>query len=247
MDIQGSGLLARAFAALDARDDSVTVFAKGVADSSTTAMAEFEREHRELEQAIDACRAAGRTLVYLSGGGAIYGRRPSVRNEDDELLPETPYGRHQLTCEQAIVASGVDHLIARIPNAVGHPQRPAQLVPALVQQILNGRVAVSPGASRDLIDAADAAELVSLLLKVGARNLVVNVASGHSTPVGDLVTHIERLLGTSAEHVVRDVEQDAQRFSIARLQSFLPSWRPTPEYPFEVLDRYVRVAVLHDA
>jgi dTDP-4-dehydrorhamnose reductase len=247
VDIQGSGLLARAFAALEVRDDAVTVFAKGVADSRTTAAAEFAREHRELRQAIDACRAGGRTLVYLSGGGAIYGRRASLRSEDDELLPETMYGRHQASCEQAVVASGVDHLIARIPNAVGHPQRPAQLVPSLVQQVQGGRVSVSPGATRDLIDAADAAGLVSSLLKVGARNLVVNVASGQSTPVGDLVAHIERLLDTTAERVVRDAEPDPQQFSIARLQSFLPSWRPAPDYPFEVLERYVRVAVPHDA
>ena len=67
-----------------------------------------------------------------------------------------------------------------------------------------GRVAVSPGASRDLIDAADVAALVSALLQAGARNVTVNVASGISTEVGDLVAFIERLLGTTAERVVLD-------------------------------------------
>ena len=112
------------------------------------------------------------------GRGAIYGRRASLRREDDVLLPETAYGRHQVDCEQAVTSSGVGYLIARIPNAVGHPQRAAQLVPALVQQVTAGRVAVNPGASRDLIDAADVAALVSGLLRAGARNVTVNVASG---------------------------------------------------------------------
>jgi dTDP-4-dehydrorhamnose reductase len=244
VDIQGNGLLARAFATLNVRDDSVMVFAKGVADSRTTAPAEFEREHRELGGAIHECRVSGRTLVYLSGGGAIYGRRPTARSEDDVLSPETLYGRHQLSCEQAIITSAVHHLIARVPNAVGHPQRSAQLVPSLVQQVQEGRVSINSGASRDLIDAIDVAELVAGLLTAGARDLVVNVASGISTPVTNLVAHIERLIGTTAEHVVGDAEPDPQRFSIARLQSYLPSWRPAPDYPFDVLERYLRVAVL---
>jgi len=246
VEIQGTGLMARAFAAVKVRNNTVTVFAKGVADSTTTAMAEFEREHRELEQAIGACLAGRRTLVYLSGGGAIYGRRESVRREDDALTPDTLYGRHQLTCEEAILASGVDHLIARIPNAVGHPQRPAQLVPSLVRQVQSGRVSLHMGASRDLIDAADVARLVVALLKAGARNQPVNVASGISTHVDDLVAHIERLLDTTAEHVVLDAEPDPQRFSITRLQSFLPSWSPGPQYPYDVLERYVRMAALDD-
>ncbi len=243
MEIQGSGLLARAFSATGVRDDTVTVFAKGVADSTTTAAAEFDRERRELEQSIGACLAAGRTLVYLSGGGAIYGRGATVRSEDDPLKPETMYGRHQLTCEEAIRSSGVDHLIARIPNAVGHPQRPAQLVPSLVHQVQRGTVSLRVGASRDLIDAADVAGLVTGLLSAGARNLAINVASGISTPVGDLVAHIERLLGIAAEHVELDAEPDPQRFSITRLQSYLPSWSPGPHYPYDVLERYLRVAV----
>jgi nucleoside-diphosphate-sugar epimerase len=247
VEIQGTGLMARAFATLDVRDDSVTVFAKGVADSRITAIAEFEREFRELETAIHVCRAAGRTLVYLSGGGAIYGRRASLREEDDEPRPETMYGEHQVVCERAIVASGIDHLIARIPNAVGHPQRPAQLVPALIEQVRGGRVHVNPGASRDLIDAADVAELVTGLLQLGLRNVTVNVASGISTDVGDLVDHIERLLDTTAERVVGDAAPDLQRFSVARLQSWIPGWKPSPAYPFEVLERYVRTAALDRA
>jgi len=244
VDIQGNGLLARAFAAVSAREDGVTIFAKGVADSRTTAMADFEREYRDLAQTIDTCLAQRRILVYPSGGGAIYGRRESVRHEDDQLIPATIYGRHQRDCEQAILSSGVDHLIARIPNAVGHPQRPAQLVPALVEQVRSGRVSINPAASRDLIDASDVARLVIELLRAGPRNLTVNVASGISTGVDDLVTYIERLLDTSAERVTYDTEPDPQRFSIARLQSYLPAWKPVAEYPFEVLERYVASVAL---
>ena len=116
-------------------------------------------------------------------------------------------------------------------------------MPSLVQQVQRGTVALRQGASRDLIDAADVAELVVGLLDAGARE-AVNVASGISTPVGDLVAHIERLLDTTAEHVVLDTEPDPQRFSIARLQSYLPSWSPGPQYPYDVLERYVRTAAL---
>jgi nucleoside-diphosphate-sugar epimerase len=220
----------------------VTVFAKGVADSRTTDPAEFDRERRELDAAIEAAGIGGRTLVYLSGGGAIYGRRTGLRVEDDDLAPESMYGRHQVVCEQAIIASGVDHLIARVPNAVGYPQRSGQLVPALVEQVRHGRVTILPGASRDLIDARDVAGLVDGLLNAGARNLVVNVASGISTPVGDLVSCIERLTGASPEHDIREGPADPQRFSIARLQAFVPSWAPSPNYPFSILERYLRMA-----
>ena len=246
MQILGTGLLARAFSALDVRDDSITIVAKGVADSRTTDDAAYEREDRELAEAIDACRPAGRTLVYLSGGGAIYGPRTSIRHEDDELRPMTRYGQHQLRCEQAVMAGGVPFLIARIPNAVGHPQRGTQLVPSLVRQVRSGRVTIDPSATRDLIDAVDVATLVTELLATGLRDVPVNIASGISTPVGDIVAAIERLLGTTADHLESTGGPDPQRFSVERLQSRLPAWRPAATYPLDVLARYVPGLALDD-
>ena len=239
MEIQGNGLLARAFADFGARDEAVIVFAKGVSDSTTTDPVPFERERRELEQAIEDSGATGRILVYLSGGGAVYGQSGSVRHESDELLPITMYGRHQVACEELVVASGIGYLIARIPNAVGHPQRRAQLVPSLVQQVMSGRVAINPAASRDLIGAFDVARLVVGLLRGGARNLTVNVASGISTGLTELVEHIECLLDARAEHVLLPNQADPQEFSIDLLRSYLPEWLPAADYPFGLLDQYV--------
>ena len=40
---------------------------------------------------------------------------------------------------------------------------------------------------------------------------------------------------------------DPQRFSVARLQSWVPEWKPPPAYPFDVLERYLGNAALDRA
>ncbi len=237
--IIGHGLIARSLAPYADRHPDALAFASGVSDSSTTSPAEFERECALLYEALEQARRDDLRIVYFSGGGAIYGRWDRPAREDEPLEPRSAYGRHQLVCEAVIRSAGVRYLIARLPNVVGPAGSERQLVPALVRQALAGRVTVQAGAARDLVGVDDMAAVISDLLATGRPRDVVNVASGVSVPVGEIVTAINGLLGVSPE-IVPVAGGEAQRFATRRLTARLGTKPLAAPGGFQaVLARYV--------
>jgi nucleoside-diphosphate-sugar epimerase len=236
--ILGGGLLARGFQAfaLDAPD--LTIFARGVADSTSVDEGQFERERRHLHDAIGDSLRQDNRLVYFSGGGAIYGRFDGPKDERSALQPITSYGRHQARCEDIIRGAGVRHLIIRLPNVVGAPQNPRQLVPNLVAQAAKGEAVLQRHAARDLIDIDD---VVRIVLRIAARiedDETMVVATGRAVPVIEIFDEIERTLGTTAtRHIVEGGE--AQYFGVGRLRAMLPDSDFSEDYPRAVLRRYV--------
>jgi NDP-hexose 4-ketoreductase len=237
MDILGGGLLARGLRSYETQAPDVTAFARGVADSATTDEREFARECELLYGAIERCLADRRKLLYFSGGGAVYGPFDGAKDERSPLYPRSAYGRHQVTCEAIIRASGVRHLILRLPNVVGAPQNPRQLVPNLVGQALRGHATVYRDAARDLIDIDDVARIAVRLAERQEDDTIV-VATGSPTPVVRIFAEIERILGTSAGVSVIP-GGDSQRFTIDRLTRILPDVRFDQAYPSRLLRRYV--------
>lgn len=61
----------------------------------------------------DACRSRGATLVHYSTDYVFDGQARRPYREDDPTAPLGVYGATKLAGEQAIAASGVDHLILR--------------------------------------------------------------------------------------------------------------------------------------
>jgi nucleoside-diphosphate-sugar epimerase len=163
----------------------------------------------------------------------------SLRVESEDATPETPYGRHKLECERLVADSDARHLVLRLPNVVGPGGHPHQLIPSLVDQALNGSVAVRVRATRDLLDVDDLVAIVAALLRRGVDGGIVNVASGVSTPVLRLVEVISAVLGVSPSVMVAD-EGDRQEFSTAKVRDLLAEYPVfEPDYPANVLRRRV--------
>jgi nucleoside-diphosphate-sugar epimerase len=113
------------------------------------------------------------------------------------------------------------------------------LVPALVRQVANGRVTLLTHATRDLLDVDDMVRIVLEMLQYGVRDRLLNVASGVSTAVADLVVEISALLNVrpSIEYIDRG---DRQAFSIDSARTAFPGYpRFAERYPFDVLARRV--------
>lgn len=220
MRILGNGLIARSLRPVAHLHEDVIAFATGVPDSATASQAAFARECDMLYGALEDARRHRLRLVYFSGGGAIYGRWAVPAVETSPLEPRSAYGRHQLLCEAIIGSAGIGYLIARLPNVVGEDANPAQLVPALIRQVIQGRVEVQAHATRDLIDALDLATVIAALLDRAAERDTVNVASGRSVPVPLLVDQIARILGARPAVMTRPTGE-AQRFSTAHLTAIL--------------------------
>ncbi|MEU1519191.1 NAD-dependent epimerase/dehydratase family protein [Streptomyces sp. NPDC005811] len=244
MRIIGDGFLARNLGeAFGDRFPDVTAIASGVSSTATTAPSEYDREAGLLYEVLEECRTAGRRLLFLSTASfSMYGFTDEAVSEAGPLRPPTTYGRHKLALESVVRSSGVDHLILRVSHAVGHHQRPHQLLPTLVRHVSEGRVTVHQGAHRDLLDVRDLVHAVDRLLADGVSGEVVNVASGVPQPVEAIVAAIEDRLGVTAHRVLRPGPTAVTRAAVGRLRQLVPDFRAAfadPEYLGALLDAYL--------
>lgn len=244
MRIIGDGFLARSLSeAFGDRFPDVTALASGVSSTSTTEPAAYDREAGLLYDVLDECRAGGRRLLFFSTASfSLYGFTDHAVDETGPLRPPTTYGRHKLALESVVRHSGVDHLILRVSHAVGHHQRPHQLLPTLVRHVTEGRVTIHQGAHRDLLDVRDLVHAVDRLLTDGVSGEVVNVASGVPQPVESIVTAIEDRLGVRAHRVHRPGPTAVTRASVGRLRQLVPDFRAAvadQDYLGALLDAYL--------
>jgi nucleoside-diphosphate-sugar epimerase len=222
------------------------VFAAGVSSAAGTSENEFDREAKLLYPAVRDCRARGRMIVYFSTASAgMYGGDGSSGREGDPVYPGTSYGRHKLAMESVLAASGAKHLVVRLAHALGPGQPAHQLLPSLAVQIGSGRVSVYRGARRDLIDIADVVTIIDGLLTAGVSGEVVNVATGFSVPVEELVDHLEHRLAPRRP-VVRDYldRPSAHEVSTEKLIRLVPAvsrMRFGPDYFRAAVDRCLDV------
>ena len=223
MIVEGRGMLASAFRERGS-EITATIFARGVADSTVVDEAEYARELTTLGEAVRSAAAIGQPLVYFSSA-PVYGRfngHPFA--ETEEPAPVTAYGRHKLACEAIVRASAGPSLVVRLPNVVGPGGNPRQLIPALVRQVIEGRVTVYAGAARDVLDVDDLVSTIARLVaaappeRLADADRTVNVASGICTPVSGIVDEIASILGR--DPVIDLVPGgEPQRFSVERMRA----------------------------
>jgi nucleoside-diphosphate-sugar epimerase len=237
MEIIGNGFLAHHLRSLEGAFPQVVTLAAGVPLPQNTA-AEYDRETALVNTAIERCRAADNTLVFFSTAAAgMYGNSSGI--EDEPCTPADRYGWHKLALEELIKRSGVRHLILRLTYIVGSHGRPDRLIPALADQLRSGAVTVYRGAMRDLLDVTDLVRIIDGLLRTGAGEEVVNVASGESVPIARIVDHLEARLGVRAARTYVDVDAP-HRVSVAKLRRLLPDLAVFPRgYYRTVIDRYL--------
>ena len=239
MRVLGAGLIASALNHIaDGYDDAVA-FATGVSDSSSTDAVQYRRERSMLRETIEQARASGERLIYFSSGGAVYGRWAGPANEQAAAQPRTAYGRHKVACEEAIVSSGVRHVILRLPNVVGDAGNVKQLIPSLVAQVLTGHVHVYTRAARDLLDAEDMARTLAAVLDATPESAIVNVATGRSITAEQIAREICRILELTPDLELIDAGHP-QLFDITKLRQILGRDPfPVDDYARSVLERHV--------
>lgn len=233
MRIIGRGLIATSLRRHESLHHDTVAFATGVSDSSCVDAAEYDREAAMLLDVLEEAARDDLRVVYFSGGGAIYGPGHVPARETDPVRPTTAYGRHQIAAEAMVASAPGRHVIVRVPNVVGPRGHRHQLIPALVQQVVDGRVTILRGASRDLIDVDDMADvLVELLARVSSP-VTANLATGWSIPVDEIVTELCSILD-SDPIVSRVAGGSVQAFSTERLVSLIG------RQPFADRDAYRR-------
>jgi len=176
-----------------------------VAASFRDPNADFQANVEITEYVLERIRriCPGSQFVLLSSA-AVYGdpERLPIR-EDAPLRPISPYGFHKRICEQLVeeysALHGVRSVILRIFSAYGEGLS-RQVIHDLCRKVAesNGegvRVIGTGDESRDFVHAEDVARTVAHAIESGLSG-TFNLASGHETPIRDLVDQLLSLSGS---------------------------------------------------
>lgn len=164
-------------------------------------------------------RAGLAPRVLVTSSATVYAPTDRALREDDEVLPNNPYGTSKLAQEMVAMRAwhddGIPGLIARAFNHVGPRQAPSFLAPSLAKQI----AAIEAGTvepvlkvgnlepRRDIMDVRDTVRAYRAMMLSARPGVIYNVCSGRPVPVKDLL----RLFVQHARVPIR-IEQDPARF-----------------------------------
>ena len=184
----GSGLVARAFESFR-EDVRVLVFASGVSNSSSALEMDYLREQELL-------LSAGNTDAHL-----VYFSTCSVH---DPALADSGYIRHKLVMESLVRTLYPHHTIFRLPNLIGQTSNPYTLCNYLRNTILaEAPLHVHANACRYLMDVEEMASACGHMIRREAPSArTVHVCFDHPTPVPELVSFMEGVLGKRAQVLV---------------------------------------------
>lgn len=195
---------------------------------------------------IEACRRLDRPPTLLvPSSSEVYGLAStgSPLSEADPLAPVTLYGATKLAQEAVALAyhraGDLPVVLTRAFNHIGPGQREVFVVPSFAAQLAAVATGVQEpilrvgnlAAERDFCDVRDVVAAYRLLVAGAHTGEPVNVASGSSVSIGDLLQRLVRLSGQDVDILV-DAERlrpfDAPRIvGDARRLHELTGWRPT--------------------
>lgn len=187
------------------------------------------------------CAAVNRPKFVFASTAAVYrpNDRPHVESGDG-IGPVDIYGLTKLQAERYIQyfheLDRVDAVVVRLFNVVGPGETNPHLVPAIIRQISRGEHTVKLGnlfPKRDYIHVGDAAEGFARLADAAGSPqapLAVNLGTGHSHTVRDVVQAIGEVAGTRLDIIedparVRTNDRPVLCASTEKLQA-LTGWCP---------------------
>lgn len=157
---------------------------------------------------LDVCRESGvRRVVFVSSGGTIYGIPSQLpTSESASTNPITAYGISKLAIEKYLglyeYLHGLEYRVLRVANPFG-PYQLAQKNQGAIAAFLSRSLAGKPieiwgdgSVIRDYIYIDDLVEALMLAAAHDGPGRIFNVGSGEGRSLRDIVTAINRLIGT---------------------------------------------------
>lgn len=199
---------------------------------------------------LDAVAAStGCGAVVVAGSADVYGNpdpRELPLRESVPASPSTDYGWSKLRQEETALAfgreSGVPIVATRSFNHTGPGQRPEFVAPALARRILaaaaDGRTEIPVGnldVRRDMSDVRDVVRAYRLILEGLANGgvpagAILNVASGQSVSIRELIALLSEIIGAEVTPVVDPelvrVDDPPKVVGDASLLRELTGWEP---------------------
>lgn len=195
------------------------------------------------QQALDWCSRSGACMVYSSA--YVYGKPDCLPIcESDPVRPNNPYSLSKYIGEQCCEFSahyqGVDATVLRLFNVFGHGQREEFLFPTLIRQLKSSQIQVKDLAPRrDYVYLPDVVDAFVRALDAPSGFLRINIGSGQSYSVAEIVSTLQAVAGTNLP-VVSEAEPRPQEIADVRadisLADKLLGWRPSFELAAGIQD-----------
>lgn len=152
-------------------------------------------------KALEYCRQNNAKLIYISS--YLYGNPISLpTNEHAPVFTPNPYALSKKIaeeyCEFYSTAYGVNTVILRPFNIYGFGQSPSFLIPEIIQQALhNNAIQVKDlEPKRDYLFIDDFIDAIIQSIELN-RFEMMNLGSGESFSVGELIAMVQHILGTN--------------------------------------------------
>lgn len=177
---------------------------------------------------LEAARKSGVRRVVFAGSSSAYGDQPgAVRNEDDLLLPLSPYAaaklaaEHYCSCFTAVY--GLETVRLRFFNVFG-PRQDAKspysgVIALFIAAMSAGRAPTIYGDGLQARDFVYVENVVHALLQAASSTQAVgnvyNIGNGQSTTILELAANLNRLLGAKIQPIHAPARAGDVRFSQA--------------------------------
>lgn len=171
-------------------------------------MIDFEKSVVLFQNILEGTRLSQKKpkIIYLSSA-AVYGNAEILPiNETIALHPISPYGYHKLLCEKLAEEYNqfynISILVVRLFSIFGKKQKKL-LIWELFQQFINDSEVIIKGTgneTRDYIYVDDLADIIHELFFVFKSGFkIINVATGVTYSIKEIVTQIKKLLNSNKE------------------------------------------------
>lgn len=163
------------------------------------------------------CSKNQRRVLFLSSS-IVYGESAGGRLvESDDLQPGTIYGVTKAACESWLNilhdAYDLDWIVLRLFSTYGAGHRPSLdqgIINVMLTQLRRGNIVISKGSlarRRDLLHVADAAQAIALTLAKWPSRRIMNICTGRSTTVRELIELLVHLEGRNINEIdIQEVE-----------------------------------------
>lgn len=189
---------------------------------------------------LEYCHRSHAKLIYISA--YVYGPPESLPvTESSSLNPNNPYALSKVMAENLCKFSNefrnTDVLIIRPFNVYGPGQRSDFLIPKIVQQVIEGKEirVFDSRPKRDYVYIDDLLDALVLAVDRKTVSRTINLGSGSSLSVNEVIEKIQNVAGTSlpvvSECLERQYEINEVYADISRASAEL-GW--TPETSFEL-------------
>lgn len=164
-----------------------------------------------------------RDIIFISSGGAVYGDGNIAHKEDDILHPRSSYGIVKVTIEQYLrqyaLLGLLNPLILRLSNPYGpyHRSTHQGVINIAISKALKGETFEIWGdghATKDYIFIEDFCDLLFSLHSKGITNETINIASGETLSVTQILEAIKDKVPTFKWESGDKSKYDVNKFSL---------------------------------